>query len=52
MIERTEARFGIKHEWLAVHTAYGSASNLDWLVNEEGIAPHIPVSSTRRKLDR
>jgi transposase len=33
MLERTEARFGIKPEWLAADTAYGSASNLDWLVN-------------------
>src|SRR5713226_1170939 len=43
MIERTEACFGIKPEWLAADTAYGSASNLDWLVNEQGIAPHVPV---------
>jgi transposase len=28
MIERTEACFGIKPEWLAADTAYGSASNL------------------------
>jgi transposase len=49
MIERTEACFGIKPEWLAADTAYGSASNLDWLVNEQGIAPHVPVidKSTR-----
>ncbi len=32
MIERTEARFGIKPEWLVGDTAYGSAPNLDWLV--------------------
>jgi transposase len=43
MIERTEACFGIKPEWLAADTAYGSASNLEWLVNEQGIAPHVPV---------
>src|SRR5258707_3169563 len=49
MIERTEACFGIKPEWLAADTAYGSASNLDWLINEQGIAPHVPVidKSTR-----
>jgi hypothetical protein len=29
MIERTEARFGIKPERLAADTAYGSAANLD-----------------------
>jgi transposase len=49
MIERTEARFGIKPEWLAADTAYGSAPNLDWLVHTQGIAPHVPVidKSTR-----
>ena len=43
MIGRTEARFGLKPSWLAADTAYGSASNLDWLVNKKGIAPHVPV---------
>ena len=43
MIEQTEACFGIRPKWLAADSAYGSASNLDWLVNEQGIAPHVPV---------
>ena len=43
MIERTEERFGFKPERLAADTAYGSAPTLNWLVNEKGIAPHIPV---------
>src|SRR6266852_1227075 len=43
MIERTEERFGLKPERLAADTAYGSAANLNWLVNEKQIAPHIPV---------
>ncbi len=43
MIERTEERFDIKPEWLAADTAYGSGANLDWLVNDEKIAPHVPV---------
>lgn len=43
MIERTEATFGIKPEWLAADTAYGSAPNLHFLVDEKNIAPHIPV---------
>ena len=49
MIERTEARFGLKPGRLAADTAYGSAATLDWLVNEKKIAPHIPVidKSTR-----
>jgi hypothetical protein len=40
MIERTEQRFGIKPEWLVADTAYGSAENLGWLVEEKNIAPH------------
>jgi transposase len=51
MIERTEARFGIKPAWLAADTAYGSASNLDWLVNARGIAPHVPVIDKSKRDD-
>jgi transposase len=51
MIERTEARFGIKPEWLVADTAYGSAPNLDWLVNEQGIAPHVPVIDKSKRDD-
>jgi hypothetical protein len=43
MIERTEERFGLKPERLAANTAYGAAPMLNWLVEEKGIAPHIPV---------
>ena len=43
MIKRTAACFGIRPEWLAADTAYGSARNLDWLVNTQGITPHVPV---------
>src|SRR5262245_52150843 len=42
MIDRTEERFDIKPERLAADTAYGSARNLNWLVNDKQIAPHIP----------
>jgi len=51
MIERTEACFGIKPDWLAADTAYGSAPNLDWLVNEKGIAPHVPVIDKSKRED-
>jgi hypothetical protein len=43
MIERTEQRFDIKPERLAGDTAYGSGANLNWLVNEAKIAPHIQL---------
>jgi hypothetical protein len=51
MIERTEACFGIKPTWLAADTAYGSAPNLDWLVNEKEIAPHVPVIDKSKRDD-
>jgi transposase len=51
MIERTEARFGLKPERLAADTAYGSAATLDWLVSEKKIAPHIPVIDKSRRED-
>lgn len=51
MIERTEARFGLKPDLLAADTAYGSAPMLDWLVEEKGIAPHIPVLDKSARYD-
>jgi IS5 family transposase len=51
MIERTQACFGIKPQWLAGDTAYGAATNLDWLVNMQGIAPHVPVIDNSRRED-
>jgi transposase len=51
MIERTEARFGLKPERLAADTAYGSAATLDWLANVKKIAPHIPVIDKSRRED-
>lgn len=51
MIERTEARFDIKPERLAADTAYGSGANLNWLVNDKKIAPHIPVIDKSKRED-
>jgi transposase len=51
MIERTEDRFEIKPNWLAADTAYGSAPNLDWLVNDKDIAPYIPVIDKSKRTD-
>ena len=31
MIDRTEERFGLKPDWIAADTAYGSSENLVWL---------------------
>src|SRR6516164_275078 len=51
MIERTEERFDIKPERLAGDTAYGSEANLNWLVNDKKIAPHIPVIDKSERKD-
>jgi hypothetical protein len=51
IIERTEQRFDIKPERLAGDTAYGSGANLNWLVNEAKIAPHIPVVDKSKRED-
>jgi transposase len=51
MIERAEARFGLKPDWLVADTAYGSAGNLGWLVEEKDIAPHIPVIDKSKRDD-
>jgi transposase len=51
MIERTEERFGLKPERLAADTAYGAAPMLNWLVEEKGIAPHIPVIDKSKRDD-
>jgi transposase len=51
MIERTEQRFGLKPERLVGDTAYGAAPMLNWLVEEKGIAPHIPVFDKSKRDD-
>jgi transposase len=51
MIERTEERFDIKPERLAADTAYGSGANLNWLVKDKKIAPHIPVIDKSKRDD-
>jgi transposase len=43
MIDRTQERFGIWPERLVADTAYGSAANLAWLIEDKSIEPHIPV---------
>src|ERR1700710_57778 len=51
MIERTEERFGLKPERLVGGTAYGGAPMLNWLGEEEGNAPHIPVFDKSKRDD-
>jgi transposase len=51
MVERTQERFNIKPKWLAADTAYGSGPNLNWLVKDKDIAPHIPVIDKSKRAD-
>lgn len=51
MIDRTEATFGIKPDWLVADTAYGSAPNLHFLVDKKDIEPHVPVIEKSQRDD-
>ncbi len=51
MIDRTQDRFGLYPRRLAADSAYGSAENLAWLVQERGIEPHIPVFDRSQRQD-
>uniref|UniRef100_UPI00055EC3CB IS1182 family transposase n=1 Tax=Bradyrhizobium sp. URHD0069 TaxID=1380355 RepID=UPI00055EC3CB len=51
MIARTEERFGLKPARLAADTAYGAAPMLNWLVEEKGITPHVPVFDKSKRDD-
>jgi hypothetical protein len=51
MLERTENRFGLRPDYVAADSAYGSADNLAWLVKEKKIAPHIPVFDKSNRTD-
>ena len=42
MLERTEARFGLKPKRLAADAAYGSGLMVGWLMRR-GIEPHVPL---------
>ena len=51
MIERTNDRLGLKPGRLAADMAYGTGELLGWLVNEQGIDPHIPVWEKAKRED-
>src|SRR5277367_770573 len=51
MIDRVDRRFGLYPEKLVADTAYGSAEMLNWLVEERGIEPHIPVFDKSQRSD-
>lgn len=51
MIDRTMDRFGLYPERLIADSAHGSAPMLEWLVEEHGIEPHIPVFDKSKRTD-
>jgi hypothetical protein len=51
MIERVEGRFGIKPQRLIGDTAYGTATMLNWIVEQKQIEPHTPVWEKAERQD-
>lgn len=51
MLDRTEERFGLKPNWVAADTAYGSTDNLVWLALKRQILPFIPVFDKSERKD-
>jgi hypothetical protein len=51
MLDRTQARFGLKPRRLSADKAYGSAEILAWMVEEKNIAPHVPVWDKSERTD-
>jgi hypothetical protein len=47
MIDCIQDRFDLWPERLIADTGYGSAEMLNWLVQDRGIEPHIPVFDGR-----
>src|ERR1051325_3998536 len=51
MVARSFDNSDLYPEKLIGDTAYGTAEMLDWLVNERGIEPHIPVFDKSQRTD-
>ena len=51
MVERVEARMGLKPRRLIGDTAYGTAELLAWMVDEKGIEPHMPLWEKSERQD-
>jgi hypothetical protein len=51
MVERSLEGFDLYPAKLIGDTAYGTAEMLNWLVNERGIEPHIPVFDKSQHTD-
>ena len=51
MIERVKERFDLGTKRLIGDTAYGTAEFLAWMVEEQGIEPHVPVLEKSNRND-
>ncbi len=51
MIERVMDRFGLYPERLAGDSAYGAAKMVAWLVEEQGIEPHVAIKDLAERQD-
>ena len=51
MIERVARRHDLKPQRLIGDTAYGTGPMLEWLVEDKGIEPHVPVWEKTRRDD-
>jgi transposase len=51
MIDRVEEQFALKPERLIGDMAYGAAPMLAWMVDDKGIAPHVPVWDKTQRTD-
>lgn len=51
MVDRVEQRFGLKPDGLVGDTAYGTGHMLEWMVEDKGIAPHVPVWDRSERKD-
>src|ERR1041384_4420411 len=51
MVERSLEGFDLYPARLIGDTAYGTAEMLNWLVDEHGIEPHIPVFDKSQRTD-
>ena len=52
MVERVEKNHGLLPQRLMGDTAYGTAENLGYLVNEKAIEPHVPVWEKSNRTDK
>ena len=51
MIRRSMDRFGLYPERLAGDSAYGAAAMVGWLVEEQGIEPHVTIKDMGERTD-